>query len=530
MQKRILKYSEELRNDLLSGVNKLAEAVKITMGPRGQNVLIELDNGPPILTKDGVTVAEAVNLTNRFENLGAQVVKEAARQTAEEAGDGTTTSTVLAQAIFHQGSKYLSSGGNIRDLRDSLNSAKEESISFLKEISSEVSGKKELKHVATISANGEEQLGSIIADAVSQVGQHGYVSVENSRGYKTELNLVDGYQIDRGFISPYFVNNQEKQSVDFKNPSILLTNQKISSLKDIIFLLESSVKSNKPLVIIADDVTGDALQGLILNKSKGNLDCCVIRPPEFGVARENALEDLAAVLGAEVVHTPIADWKNADIQSSLGTCKTFKSYKEQSVFVDCPSRDEVINKRLLSISTRLEEPNVPPEEKKVLERRKRRMTSGVAVIYVGGSTESEVNERRDRVDDAVNATRVALMDGTIPGGGSSLLKAANFISSNSSTVGASILSTALKMPIYQIAKNSGDVPEVIIEKLKNSKEQMGYDASTGKIVNLAKSGIIDPLKVSVSALENATSAALNLLSVGCAAVISDQERTNEQER
>jgi chaperonin GroEL len=526
MEKRILKYSEELRNSLLSGVNQLAEAVKITMGPRGQNVLIEIESAPPILTKDGVTVAEAINLVDRFENLGAQVVKEAARQTAEETGDGTTTSTVLAQAIFQQGSKYLSAGGNIRDLRDSLLSSKEEAVEYLKSVSTEVSGKKELQYVATISANGESQLGEIIAEAVSQVGHHGYVSVENSRGYKTELSLVDGYQVDRGFISPYFVNNQEKQSVDFKNPLILLTNQKISNLKDIVSLLESSVKSNKPLVIIADDVVSDALQGLILNKSKGNLNCCVIRPPEFGVARENALEDLAAVLGTSVVHAPVTEWKNMDLISELGTCKTFKAYKDQSVFVDCPSHVDTINKRLLSITSRMEEPNVSLDEKKVLERRKRRMTSGVAVIYVGGSTESEVNERRDRVDDAVNATKVALSDGIIPGGGSSLLRAANFLSKKNS-VGSSILSIALKMPVYQIAKNSGDVPEVIIEKMKSSKEQMGYDANTGKIVNLVKNGIIDPLKVSVSALDNATSAALNLLSVGCAAVISDQEKLSE---
>ncbi len=522
MQKRVLKYSEELRNDLLSGVNKLAEAVKTTMGPRGQNVLIELEGFAPILTKDGVTVAEAVNLVDRFENLGAQIVKEAARQTAEEAGDGTTTATVLAQAIFQLGSKYLSSGGNIRELRDSLTESKSTAIDYLRSISNNISNHNDLKNVATISANGEESLGELIAEAVSKVGQHGYVSVENSRGYKTELVLVDGYQIDRGYISPYFINNQEKQSVEFKSPLILLTNQTISSLKDIIFILEHAVKVSKPLVIIANDVTGDALQGLILNKSKGNLQCCVLRPPEFGLAREQALEDLAAVLGTEVIHHAVSDWKKTDLVNSLGSCKNFKSHKDQSVFVDCKSDDELMKKRISSITSRLEESNVSEDEKAVLERRMKRMTSGVAVIYVGGSTESEVNERRDRVDDAVNATKVALAEGVVPGGGSALLRAATQLSSLGTT-GSDILSKALKMPIYQIAKNSGDVPELIIEKVEASKMTHGYDASIGKIINLNKNGIIDPLKVAISALNNSTSAAINLLSVGCAAVNANRE-------
>lgn len=519
MQKRVLKYSEELRKNLLAGVSKLSDAVKITMGPRGKNVLIELEDSAPILTKDGVTVAEAINLIDSFENLGAQVVKEAARQTAEVAGDGTTTSTVLAQAIFEQGTKYLSSGGNIRDLRDSLKCAKDKSIEILRENATEITNEKDLTNVATISVNGEEELGEIISEAVSRVGVHGYVSVENSKGYNTELVLVDGYQIDRGYISPYFINNNTKQSVDFKDPKILITNQTISSLKSIIPVLEECVKINKALVIIANDVNGDALQGLILNKTKGNLNCCVLRPPEFGIAREHALEDLAAVLGAQLIHASPEDWNKVDLSESLGTCKTFKSYKEQSVFVDCDSDERIIRERLSSISLRLEEPNVSPEEKKVLDRRKKRMTSGVAIIYVGGSTESEVNERRDRVDDAVNATRVALKEGIIPGGGSTLYKVSLDISKIDGP-GYAILSQALKSPVYQIARNSGDVPEVVLEKLKNAKHNMGYDANNGKIVNLMKKGIIDPVCVSTAALENATSAAINLLSVGCAAVIS----------
>jgi len=521
VQKRILRYSEELRASLLEGVSKLSDAVKITMGPMGQNVLIEIKDAPPILTKDGVTVAEAINLVDRFENLGAQVVKEAARQTAITAGDGTTTSTVLAQAIFQQGSKHLSSGGNIRDLRESLNEAKDFAVEKLLEMSVDIKNEKDLQHVATISANGESDLGKLISEAVSKVGAHGYVSVENSRGYVTELTLVDGYQVDRGYISPYFVTNQAKQSVEFKNPLILLTNQTITNLKSIIPVLEESVKVDKPLVIIANDVTGEALQGLILNKTKGNLRCCVLRPPEFGVAREQALEDLAAVLGAQLIHSSPDSWPKTPIYSSLGTCKSFKAYKEQCVFVDCKSDDSLVNQRLSSISLRIEEPDVSIDEMKVLDRRRKRMTSGVAIIYVGGSTESEVNERRARVEDAVNATRVALADGIIPGGGSSLFRISSLLDKRGD-VGSSILSFALKMPVYQIAKNSGDVPEVILEKLKSSKSQLGYDACTGKIVNLMKEGIIDPVCVAISALTNASSAAINLLSVGCAAVVSEQ--------
>ena len=527
MQKRILKYSEELRTSLLSGVSKLSSAVKITMGPRGQNVLIEVDNAPPILTKDGVTVAEAINLVDRFENLGAQVVKEAARQTAETAGDGTTTSTVLAQAIFEQGTKYLSTGGNIRDLRESLLEAKELAVSQLKETSIDIRNDKDLKNVATISANGEEDVGELIANAVNKVGSHGYVTVENSKGYNTELVLVDGYQVDRGYVSPYFVTNQSKQTVEFKNPIILLTNQNITNMKSILPVLEESVRENRPMVIIANDVNGEALQGLILNKSKGNLNCCVLRPPEFGLAREQALEDLAAVLGAELIHDNPDEWPNMQIFNMLGNCKNFKAYKEKSVFVDCNSNQKAVEERITSISLRLDEPNVSIDEKNVLDRRRKRMTSGVAIIYVGGSTESEVNERRDRVDDAVNATRVALEDGIIPGGGTTLFKISENLNKKSG-IGFQILSYALKMPVYQISKNAGDVPEVILEKLKNAKPSLGYNASNGKITNIMKEGIIDPVKVAISALENATSAALNLLSVGCAAVVKNQENSNEE--
>ena len=527
MQKRILRYSDELRSSLLDGVGKLSNAVKITMGPRGQNVLIEVEDAPPILTKDGVTVAEAINLVDRFENLGAQVVKEAARQTAEIAGDGTTTSTVLAQAIFEQGIKYLSTGGNIRDLRESLLEAKDFSINLLKESAVDIRNEKDLKNVATISANGEESLGEIISEAVSKVGVHGYVSVENSKGYNTELVLVDGYQIDRGYISPYFVNNQSKQSVDFKNPFILLTNQNITNMKSIMPVLEEVVRKDRPLVIIANDVSGEALQGLILNKSKGNLKCCVLRPPEFGIAREQALEDLAAVLGAQLIHENTEDWPKGSLFDRLGSCKNFKAYKDKSVFVDCDSNEELVSQRISSITLRADEPNVSVDERNVLDRRRKRMTSGVAVIYVGGSTESEVNERRDRVDDAVNATRVALEDGIIPGGGTAMFRISESISKKKG-VGYQILSQALKMPVYQISKNAGDVPEVILEKLKSSKNNFGYDASTGKISNIMKEGIIDPVKVSISALENATSAALNLLSVGCAAVVKTQEKNLEK--
>tara|TARA_Y100001970_G_scaffold139975_1_gene172330 strand:+ start:33732 stop:35306 length:1575 start_codon:yes stop_codon:yes gene_type:complete len=523
MQKRILKYSEELRGSLLEGVSKLSSAVKITMGPRGQNVLIEINEAPPILTKDGVTVAEAINLVDRFENLGAQVVKEAARQTAEIAGDGTTTSTVLAQAIFEQGSKYLNTGGNIRDLRESLIQAKDLAISALGEMAIDIRNEKDLKNVATISANGEKSLGEIISDAVSKVGSHGYVTVENSKGYNTELVLVDGYQIDRGYISPYFVTNQSKQTVEFKNPLVLLTNQTITSLKSIMSILEETVRENRPLIIMANDVTGEALQGLILNKSKGNLQCCVLRPPEFGIAREQALEDLAAVLGAELIHDNPDEWSNMPIFSMLGSCKTFKAYKEKSVFVDCNSDHDVINQRIAAIESRSGEPNVSIDERSVLDRRRKRMTSGVAIIYVGGSTESEVNERRDRVDDAVNATRVALEDGIIPGGGAALFRVSEQLCSKTEP-GYQILSHALKMPVYQISKNAGDIPEVILEKLKSTKGNSGYNAISGKITNVMKEGIIDPVKVAVSALENATSAALNLLSVGCAAVVKEQEK------
>lgn len=523
MQKRILKYSEELRSSLLDGVSKLSSAVKITMGPRGQNVLIELDGAPPILTKDGVTVAEAINLVDRFENLGAQVVKEAARQTAEIAGDGTTTSTVLAQAIFEQGSKYLSTGGNIRDLRESLLEAKDIAIEELRQIAIDIRNEKDLKNVATISANGEEALGNIISEAVSKVGSHGYVTVENSKGYNTELVLVDGYQIDRGYVSPYFVTNQSKQTVEFKNPLILLTNQTITSLKSIMAILEESIREDRPLVMIANDVTGEALQGLILNKSKGNLKCCVLKPPEFGIAREQALEDLAAVLGATLIHDNPDEWPSMPIFNMLGGCKNFKAYKEKSVFVDCNSNQDMVDQRIASINLRAEEPNVSNDEKSVLDRRRKRMTSGVAIIYVGGSTESEVNERRDRADDAVNATRVALEEGIIPGGGTALFRVSEGLAKKPE-IGFQILSHTLKMPVYQISRNAGDVPEVILEKLKGSKGSSGYNAVTGKITNVMKEGIIDPVKVAISALENATSAALNLLSVGCAAVVNEQEK------
>ena len=523
-------FDERARGELLRGVHILADAVKITMGPRGQNVVIEQPGMAPHLTKDGVTVAKSINLRDRFANLGVQMIKEAASRTAEVAGDGTTTATVLSQAIFGEGLRMIAAGYDSSEIRKGIERATKCVIENLKDMSLEVSSDEEIIQVGTISSNGDRDIGELICRAMTEVGRDGVIAVEEAKGFKTTLDVVDGLEIDRGFVSPYFVTNPEKMTAVLENPCILLTNQKISSIKDILPLLEKIHESSRSLLVVAGDIEGDALQGLVVNKLKGTIEVCAIRAPEFGEARAYALDDLGVVLGCEA-HATISpdDLRGADL-SNFGTCRRVIIGKNSTVFIDSAGDTEAIEKRTSGIRSLLDDPTLLGPDRDTAQRRLSRMAGGVAVLRVGGATEVELRERRDRVEDALHATQAAVEEGLVPGGGIALVRAASHLSKLRSgysvdgiKVGVDVVKRACSAPLRQIIGNSGAAPEVVLEKITRMKGVKGYDASSQQYVDMLEAGIIDPLKVVRSALENASSAACSLLSVGCAIVESSED-------
>tara|TARA_Y100000593_G_C4308338_1_gene336980 strand:+ start:919 stop:2571 length:1653 start_codon:yes stop_codon:yes gene_type:complete len=518
-----LVFDEVARGELLRGVNVLADAVKVTMGPRGQNVVISQEGMPPHLTKDGVTVAKAINIRDRFANLGVQMIKEAASRTAEVAGDGTTTATVLSQAIFGEGLRMIAAGYDSTEIRKGIEKAKNHVIECLKEMSLDVSSDEEIVQVGTISANGDREIGELICKAMGEVGRDGVIAVEEAKGFKTTLDVVEGLEIDRGFVSPYFVTHSDKMTAVLENPCIFLTNQKISSIKDILPLLEKIHESSRSLLIVAGDIEGDALQGLVVNKLKGTIDVCAIRAPEFGESRTYALDDLGIVLGCEA-HASVSSDDLKEMQlSDLGGCRRVIVGKNSTIFVDSAGKSEDIEKRVESIRTLLNDPTLSGIDRETVQRRLTRMAGGVAVLRVGGATEVELKERRDRVEDALHATQAAVEEGLVPGGGIALVRASSGLSKirtgasvDGVKVGVDVVKRACSAPLRQIIGNSGAAPEVVLEKVAKLKGVKGYDAASQQYVDMMEEGIIDPLKVVRSALENASSAACNLLSVGCA--------------
>ena len=521
---KIIKFDTVARERLLAGVNILANAVKITMGPRGQNVIIEQPVGSPILTKDGVTVAKAINLKEQFENLGVQIIKEAASRTAEVAGDGTTTATVLSQSIFSEGIRMLAAGFQSSEIKKGIEIAVSEVIDNLRSISVKVTSDKEIEDVGTISANGESEIGKLIVEAINAVGRDGIITVEEAKGFDTTLTTVEGMKVERGYLSPYFINNQDKMISEIKNPLILLCNSKIVNLKDIMAILEQVLDSGRSLFIIADDVDGDAMQGLVVNHLKGTLESCAIRAPGFGENRVSILQDLSILLDCEIVSdTTGISLKEATIEN-LGTCKKIVCGKSETVFVGCSGDNDRIKERIGSLKERLKGASLQDAEIGLLKDRISKLSGGVAILRVGGATEVELGERKDRVDDALNSTQAAIEEGILPGGGVALVRASQNLEYHNSDkmtgkdAGIQIVKRACCEPLRQIVINSGGTPDVVLERVLSLEDNRGYNAATDQYGDMMTMGIIDPLKVVRTALENAASAASMMLTVGCTMV------------
>jgi chaperonin GroEL len=518
-----LLFNVEARKEILAGVNLLADAVKVTMGPSGQNVVIERPGAPPVLTKDGVTVAKSINLRDQFKNLGAQMVKEAASRSAETAGDGTTTATVLTQAIFSEGLKLLAAGYSSAEIRAGMEWASRETIAHLREMAKTVTSTDEIVSVGTISANGDQSIGRMLADAMHAVGRDGIISIEEAKGFDTSLDVVEGLELDRGYISPYFVTNHNRSVCELENPFILLVNKTISNISDVVPLLEAIHRQNRPLLIVADEVDGDALKTMIVNHLKGVLKVCIIRPPEFGQSRVEAFEDLALVFGCRVISAAEDMPTKSD---KLGTCKRVEVYRNRTIFVGVNTETPLVKERVESIRSQLQSPGLSREEQELSHRRLARLSGGIAVLRVGGSTELEMRERKDRVEDALHATQAAVEEGLLPGGGVALVRASDRIraripaeATRDFISGADVINRACRAPLMQIVQNSGkQSAEVVLNKVLELPSGQGYDARAGRFVDMMTSGIIDPLKVVRCALENSTSAAISLLSVGCAIV------------
>jgi len=523
---KIVKFDLAAREDLLKGVNILTDSVKTTMGPRGRNVVIESPGTHPILTKDGVTVAQAVNLSDPFLNLGVQMIKEAASRTADTAGDGTTAATLLSQVIFAEGLKMLAAGYSSSDIKYQIKDSVDSVLSFLRNLSIPITKDDEIKQIATISANGEVQVGDLIFEAIKSVGVEGVVTVEEAKGFQSSLTVVEGMRIDRGYLSPYFVTNQEKMTAELENPYILICNKKIDNMKEIMPLLERTLNEQKSLLIIADDMEGDAMQGLVVNKMRGTLKACAIKAPGFGESRLDMLNDLAVVLGGEVVSSASGDaLENLDFEK-LGTCKKILIGRTATVFIDGGGESQSIEKRADSIREYLNDSSIDLDQVPIFKERLAKLAGGVAILKVGGATEAELRERKDRVDDALSATLAAIEEGILPGGGVALAKASQTLESHNNgeiNIGAQIIKNACFAPMKQIILNAGGSPDIVLQKILEHDENFGYDAYNEKFGDMFEMGIIDPLKVIRSALENAASAASMMLTVGCAMIEENRE-------
>jgi len=515
-------FSDSARNGLFEGVTKLADAVKVTMGPRGRNVLIQKSFGAPHITKDGVSVAREIELSDTLENMGAQLVKEVASNTADEAGDGTTTATVLAHSIFKEGLRNITAGANPIEVKRGMDKASNAIIAELKNISKEVKDKKEIAQVATISANSDETIGNLIAEAMDRVGKDGVITVEEAKGINDDLEVVEGMQFDRGYLSPYFVTNSEKMTCEMENPLLLITDSKITSLKDLIPVLEQIQQSGRPLLIIADDVEGEALATLVLNRLKGVLNIAAVKAPGFGDRKKEMLKDIAILTGGNVITEELGLSLDKATLADLGQAGRVVIDKDNTVIVDGKGDSAAVEARVNEIRVQIE--NTTSEyDKEKLQERLAKLSGGVAVIKVGAATETEMKEKKDRVDDALSATKAAVDEGIVIGGGAALIKAAKAVNldlAGDEQVGADIILRAVYAPMKQIAENAGFDAGVVADKIANaSEENFGFNAASGEYVDMFEAGIIDPLKVERVALQNATSVASLLLTTE--ATVSD---------
>jgi chaperonin GroEL len=515
-----LKFSEEARHAMLRGVNTLANAVRVTLGPKGRNVVLGKKFGSPVITKDGVTVAKEIELKDNYENMGAQMVREVATRTNDTAGDGTTTATVLAQAIFREGVKNVTAGANPMALQRGIQRATEAAVADLERQSKKIKSKDELANVASVSANNDREIGELIAEAMDKVGKDGVVTVEESRTLETQLDIVEGMQFDRGYLSPYFVTNPDRMEAVLEDPLILIHEKKIAAMRELLPVLEQTANQGRPLLIISEDIEGDALPTLVVNKLRGTIKVCAVKAPAFGDRRKAILEDIAALTGARVITEDIGVKLENVTTDDLGTAKRVIVDKDNTTIVEGAGAGADIEGRVGVIRRQIEETTSDYDREK-LQERLAKLAGGVAVIRVGASTETEMKEKKMRVDDAVNATRAAAQEGIVPGGGIALLRAARALdklelSDEDEQTGVRILRRALEEPVRRIAENAGVDGAIVIGKVEESKGKRGYNAANGQYEDLVAAGIIDPTKVVRTALQNASSVAALLLTTGAA--------------
>ena len=523
MAKEIL-FDVEARDKIKRGVDALASAVKVTLGPKGRNVVIDKKFGAPTVTKDGVTVAKEIDLTDPVENMGAQLVKEVASKTADAAGDGTTTATVVAQAIYSAGIKSVAAGANPMDLKRGIDAAVKVVVSNLKTQAQPIDNTEEIAQVATISANNDSEVGSRIAEAMKVVGKDGVITVEEAKGTEDELKTVEGMQFDRGYLSPYFVTNADKMEVEMENPLILIHDKKISALKDVLPILEKSQQTSRPLLIIAEDIDGEALAALVVNKIRGSLKIAAVKAPGFGDRRKAMLEDIAVLTGGTVISEEQGyQLENAEIEM-LGQAEKVVIDKDNSTLINGIGNSEHIKARINQIKAQIESTSSDYDKEK-LQERLAKLSGGVAVIYVGAATEVEMKEKKDRVDDALHATRAAVEEGIVAGGGTALVRALDALvdvkgENDDQEHGVNIVKTAIEAPLRTIVSNAGGEGSVVVNKVKEGKGDFGYNARTNVYENLISSGVIDPVKVTRLALENSASISGLLLTTEC--VIADE--------
>jgi len=508
MAAKEIAYQENARALILNGVNALANAVRVTLGPKGRNVVIEKSFGSPTITKDGVTVAKEIELENRFENMGAQMVREVASKTSDVAGDGTTTATVLAQAIFREGSKLVAAGHNPMDIKRGIEKAVETCVDSMRKLAKSTKDPQEIAQVGTVSANGDETVGQLLSEAMEKVGKEGVITVEEAKSAETTLEVVEGMQFDRGYLSPYFVTDAERMEANLEDAYLLLSEKKISNMKDLVPVLEAIARQQKPLLIIAEDIEGEALATLVVNKLRGTLHTVAVKAPGFGDRRKEMLRDIAVLTGGQVISEDLGlKLENVTI-SDLGRAKTIKVDKDTSTIVDGLGNKEQIKARQAEIRTQIENTTSDYDREK-LQERLAKLVGGVAVIKVGAATETEMKERKARVEDALHATRAAVEEGIVPGGGVALLRAQKALEkiecSDEEKFGVAIIRRALEEPLRQICANAGEEGSIIVQQVRDGKGAFGYNARTNKFGDLIQMGVIDPVKVVRSALQNAAS-------------------------
>lgn len=532
MAAKDVQFGNDSRGRMVEGVNILANAVKVTLGPKGRNVVIERSYGGPMVTKDGVTVAKEIELQDKLQNMGAQMVKEVASRTASDAGDGTTTATVLAQAIVKEGMKFVTAGLNPMDLKRGIDQATRAAVDALSAISKPCETAEEIAQVGTISANSDATIGQMIADAMARVGKEGVITVEDGKSLQDELEVVEGMQFDRGYLSPYFINNQDRQTVELDHPFILLFDKKISNIRDMIPVLETVAKAGKPLLIIAEDVEGEALATLVVNNMRGTVKTCAIKAPGFGDRRKAMLEDIAILTGGRVIAEELGFTLDKVTAEDLGMAARVEISKENTIIIDGAGDTVAIENRVRAIRTQVEEASSDYDREKLNER-VAKLAGGVAVIRVGAATEVEMKEKKDRIDDALHATKAAVEDGIVPGGGVALVRAKQAINNLKGAnadqqAGINIVLRAMEEPLRCIVSNAGESADVVLNAVASGTGNYGYNAATEQYVDMLSAGVIDPTKVAKTALVNAASVAGLLLTTDCAIFDLPKDPANPQ--